>query len=383
MSNAAPSAVPDELPADLVSRAELAEGDTTLRFTGSLTLDTVAALWPRIGELDLGRVERIDLSAVPHVDSAGAALVLRARRDAGGDAPARLVGASEQVGAMLDVLDESVAVPEREADAGEEGLFDTVGALVLGVAHNTRGTVEFIGALAQGLWQAARRPRSVRWREVRTYVARAGAEAVGIVSLIGLLMGVILAFQMAAQMRKYGADLYVADIVSLSLVRELGPLMTAILVAGRSGSAFAAEIGTMTVNEEVAALDTMGLERTRFLVLPKVAALLLVMPLLVMYADFAGISGGMIVAATFLDQPISIYFDHAIGRLGTRDLIEGLVKGETYALIIAAVGCLRGLQTSSGAQGVGRSATSAVVTSIFLVIVADAVLTAIFYLLTS
>src|SRR6185503_20198490 len=153
------------------------------------------------------------------------------------------------------------------------------------------------------------------------------------------------------------------------------PLMTSILVAGRSGSAFAAEIGTMKVNEEVDALDTMGLDSTRFLVMPKFVALLLMMPLLVTFADFCGIAGGMLIGVTTVGLPVHLYLHESVERLTVWHAVQGLIKGECYAVVIAAVGCLRGLQTKSGAQGVGLSATSAVVSGIFLIIVVDAVLT--------
>ncbi len=353
-----------------------------VRFGGPLTLATTADLWSRAAGIapPAGAV-RVDVSGVPQVDSAGAALLLHVAGRLG-DAP--IESASAQVQGMLDVLGKPGNEPDTEARGRPRvGLIYALGQFSVRGLNRVRETVEYAGALTAGLLQTLIHPRSVRWKDVGGYVARSGAEAVGIVSLIGLLMGMILAFQMAAQMRQYGADLYVADIVALSLVRELGPLMTAIILAGRSGSAFAAEIGTMTVNEEVAALDTMGLERIRFLVLPKVIALLLVMPLLVTYADCAGIVGGFTVAASFLDQPVGVYFEHTIDRLALRDIIEGLVKGLSYAMVIASVGCLRGVQTQKGAQGVGQSATSAVVTAIFLVIVVDALLTGLFFLLTS
>jgi phospholipid/cholesterol/gamma-HCH transport system permease protein len=209
-------------------------------------------------------------------------------------------------------------------------------------------------------------------------MVRAGADALPIVALISFLMGVILAFQGVNLLGKLGFDSYTPDAVAVGILLELGPLMTAIIVAGRSGSAFAAEIGTMTVNEEVDALVTMGLDRTRFLVVPKVVALCLMVPLLVVFADACGLMGGCAIGLTALDMTFEQYLQRSFAHVDLWGATQGVIKGEAYAIAIAAVGCLRGLQTRQGAQGVGISATSAVVTSIFMIVVLDAALTALF-----
>src|SRR5690606_13269371 len=190
--------------------------------------------------------------------------------------------------------------------------------------------------------------------------------------------GLITAFQAAVQLRQFGADIYVANLVGLSITRELGPLMTAIIAAGRSGAAFAAEIGTMKVSEEVDALAAMGLDRTRFLVTPKVLALVLMLPCLTMFANLVGIIGGLFVAVFQLDIPAVVYFRQMKAYMVWWDIGQGLVKSVVFAFLVAGVGCLRGFEATQGAESVGRITTSAIVAGIFAIICADAVFTVLF-----
>jgi len=367
-----------------VARLDLETGEAgrVARLRGPLTLATTPDLWRALERIDpQGTPQTIDLTDVPNCDTAGAALIVDLRRRLATDvASAQTIGATHQVRSMLAIVDRgSSPTPEESPEETSFGMVDTVGAFASDVIRNTHDTVEYIGDVARGLIVAAIRPSTVRWRDTIGYMSRVGADAIGIVSLISGLMGLILAFQMASQLKQYGADIYVADMVALSITRELGPLMTAIIVAGRSGSAFAAEIGTMKVNEEVAALDAMGLDRVRFLVLPKIIALLAMMPFLIVFADIFGVFGGLLVGVTFLDLPVGIYIDQTISRLVLWDVGQGMIRAECYAVVISAVGCLRGLQTRQGAQGVGTSTTSAVVSGILLVILTNSVLAVVFY----
>ena len=205
-----------------------------------------------------------------------------------------------------------------------------------------------------------------------------GREALLIVSLICFLMGLILGFQSAVQMQKFGASIFVADLVGLSILRELGPMMVAMICTGRVGSSFAAEIGTMKVNEEIDAMITMGINPTKFLVIPKILALCAVMPLLTVVGDFFGIIGGLVIGMVQLDLPFQIYYERSIQVLGPFDLIQGVIKSFVFSILIGGVGCLRGLQSTPDAQGVGRAATSAVLSGIFLIVFSDAIMTMIF-----
>jgi phospholipid/cholesterol/gamma-HCH transport system permease protein len=219
----------------------------------------------------------------------------------------------------------------------------------------------------------------MRWRETWLYMERAGRDGLPIVLLISFLMGLITAFQAAVQLKEFGAEIYVANLVGLSITRELGPLMTAIIAAGRSGAAFAAEIGTMKVSEEVDALAAMGLDRTRFLVTPKVVALLLMLPCLTLFADLIGIIGGLFVAVFNLGLPAVVYMRQMALYMTFNDIGTGLIKSVVFAFLIAGIGCLRGFQARSGAESVGRITTSAIVSAIFSIIVSDAIFTLLFH----
>jgi phospholipid/cholesterol/gamma-HCH transport system permease protein len=286
------------------------------------------------------------------------------------------VGSTPAIDGVLGLIDEEALLqpppppphPSAVERAGEwgEAAFDAL-----------RRTVVFAGEVVLGLRDAFLHPSKVRWRETWFYMQRSGHEALPIVSLISFLMGLITAFQAAVQLRQFGADIYVANLVGLSITRELGPLMTAIIASGRSGAAFAAEIGTMKVSEEVDALAAMGLDRTRFLVTPKVLALLVMLPCLTLWADLVGILGGLVVAFS-LDIPAVVYFRQMKWYMGIWDVGQGLLKAVVFAILIATIGCLRGFEAQAGAESVGRVTTAAIVTSIFAIICADAVFTVLF-----
>jgi phospholipid/cholesterol/gamma-HCH transport system permease protein len=206
-----------------------------------------------------------------------------------------------------------------------------------------------------------------------------GVEALPIVSLIAFFIGTILALQSAYELRKFGALQFVASAVAISMTRELGPLITAIVVIGRSGSAFAAELGTMKVSEEIDALETMALDPIRFLVAPKFLAMLLMLPCLTTWADFMGVVGGSLFGVSYAGFTFNTYILSTLDALALRDIVTGLIKSVMFALVITAVGCQEGFRTGLGSEEVGRSTTSAVVKSIFLVILVDLVFTTLFY----
>ncbi|MFZ0738492.1 MAG: ABC transporter permease [Candidatus Acidiferrales bacterium] len=252
-----------------------------------------------------------------------------------------------------------------------------------------RGTIDglaYVGQLTKLTLRAAHaivvdpsQGRLLRYRRALHQAMAVGVEALPILSLITFFVGVILALQAAYELRRFGAISFVANAVGVSLTRELGPLMTAILVIGRSGSAFAAEIGTMKVSEEIDALETMALDPVRFLVAPKLVAMLLMMPCLTTWADFMGITGGAIFGVSAAGFTFSSYYHATLNALLTRDIISGLIKSVMFGLVITAVGCQEGFMTGLGSEQVGRSTTTAVVKSIFLVIIVDFIFTALFY----
>jgi phospholipid/cholesterol/gamma-HCH transport system permease protein len=330
---------------------------------------------------DQPREVQLDLSGVDYFDSGGGALLIELRqRLARSGAELRIVRSTPAIDGFLHLVDqEALLRPATAPTARRPSLILQIGGEMLKVLSDFRELVVFTGELILGLRNALLRPSQIRWRETWLYMERTGLDGVPIVSLISFLMGLITSFQAAIQLSWFGADIYVANLVGLSVVRELGPLMTAIIAAGRSGAAFAAEIGTMKVSEEVDALTTMGLDRTRFLVTPKVVSLLVMLPCLTLIADFVGILGGLTVAVGVLGLPVQVYVRQTRLAMGIRDVYTGLIKSVAFAILIAGVGCLRGFQAQGGAESVGRITTSAIVAGIFLIIVADAVFTVLFH----
>jgi phospholipid/cholesterol/gamma-HCH transport system permease protein len=223
-------------------------------------------------------------------------------------------------------------------------------------------------------------PRALRWKETLIIAEKAGANAVGITGLLGFLIGTILAFQTVAAMRQFGAEAFVADLVVIVLFRELGPLITAVLMASRTASAFAAEVGTMKVNEEVDALVTMGLDPVQFLVLPRVVAVVCVIPLLTLFNELFGLIGCGLVMTSW-DVPAAIFMDRIRAAATLTDFFGGLAKTFVFGALVAGIGCLRGLQTGIGPTAVGDSTTRAVVSGLIAIIAADGVFAVVYYFL--
>ncbi|MCA9409450.1 MAG: MlaE family lipid ABC transporter permease subunit [Candidatus Omnitrophica bacterium] len=256
-----------------------------------------------------------------------------------------------------------------------------LGNSFLRITESLKDQIAFCGELAVHLLKAFKNPlKNLRWADIYLVIQRNGLEALPIVLLVNFLMGLIMAFQAAIPMRQFGADVYVADLVSLSILRVLGPLMTAIILAGRTGSAFAAELGTMKVNEEINALYTMGLNPVRFLVINRVLAVIILIPVLTLFADLAGLLGGAVVFKSF-GYPMITYVKQVINAIRINDFLGGFVKSFVFGFLIAAVGCLRGIQTKTGASAVGQSATSAVVSGLVLIIVTEGTFAVIYYVL--
>ena len=230
----------------------------------------------------------------------------------------------------------------------------------------------FIGETAIILLRSLSQPHRIRWRPILHNLQSAGFEALPIVGLLSFLMGLVIAYQGADQLQRFGANIFIADLVGLSMLRELSPLMTAIIVAGRSGSAYAAQIGTMKVTEEIDALRTTGVGPTELLVLPKLLALVIALPLLTIYADITGILGGMIMASSKLGVSFDVFLDRLGDAVSLSSFLTGVGKAPVFAAIIALVGCYQGFKVTGSADSVGRQTTVSVVQSIFLVILADA-----------
>lgn len=323
----------------------------------------------------------IDFSQVCYLDSAAAlAFIQIKRRAVSENIPCLLINLNDESKGIFSVIHEDALThPSFKAEKSHDGFVRQVGQSSLVLARDFISFVTFIGELLTALVYTLTHPKTLRGKDVLFYVQRAGVDGLPIVALIGALMGLIMAFMSYLQFKQFGANIYVPTLVSFAMIKELGPIMTAILVAGRSGSAFAAEIGTMVVNEEVDALHTMGFDPVRFLAVPKVLAAVIVVPILTVYADLAGIIGGLIIGVTTLDLTFKTYITQSIKTIQLFDVITSLIKAGVFAMLIAAIGCQRGFKVRSGAQDVGKFTTSAVVAAIFLIVVADSIFAIMLY----
>jgi phospholipid/cholesterol/gamma-HCH transport system permease protein len=366
-----------------VVRLDPRDGETLrIGIRGRLDARSREAAWSRL--FTLARQARggllvVDASDLTWCDAGGAALLVeleRRQRSDGGTVTVE--GLRPQLADMLELVRPQSA--ESTKPTAEVGLVEGLGRSALGFSASLRRNVAFVGQVTVEVLRALRRPRSLRLPDVFRVAEQVGIGAIPIVALVGSLLGLILAFQSVISMKRFGAEIYMADLLAISMVRELGPLMGAILLAARSGSAFAAEIGTMKVNEEVDALTTMGLEPVRFLIVPRVVAALGMTPVVAMMTIFFGLLGGLIVWLG-IGYPAVAFVKRAAAAATMVDLFGGLAKSLVFGVIVAAVGCLRGLETGKGAGAVGESTTSSVVTCIVLIGVADGIFAVMFYVL--
>ncbi len=360
---------------------EFHERVLTLRVGGWLDAHSIQKVWERSQHaLAEHRPERllIDASGVSYCDGAGIAMFVDLQRRVKGEAEVRELPAEFKP--LLEMFRPADFQETKTLKIAATSFPEQVGAASANLWRDLAALVAFVGELAAALAHAAAHPRKIRWRDAFTVAENAGANALPIVALISFLMGLIMAFQSAIPMRQFGVEIFVADLVALSMLRELGPLMTAIIVAGRSGSAFAAELGTMKVNEEIDALTTMGLDPVRFLVVTRLLAAVAMMPLLTLFANLMGLVGGSIVLLS-MDYPLVTYVREVLSAVDLVDLTSGLVKSVVFGVLVAGIGCLRGLQTRTGASAVGMSATRAVVSGIVLIVLADGVFSVVFYYL--
>jgi phospholipid/cholesterol/gamma-HCH transport system permease protein len=276
------------------------------------------------------------------------------------------------------------SVPERKGGRREPSSYpvlERIGAVTIGAANSAGEMLVFLGELAIAFARMLSMRARYRASDLFLFIQQSGPQALPIVTLISFLVGVIFAFVGAVQLKQFGAQLYVADLVGIAMTRDMGAMMTAVLMAGRTGAAFAAQLGTMKVTHEIDAFAILGLPPMEFLVLPRVVALVLMMPLLTLYADFVGILGGAAVGMGMLNFSWSTYYLETVQAVRLADVFGGLFKSAVYGALVAFSGCLRGLQCGGSSAAVGEAATSAVVTGIVAVIVACGVFSVVFYVL--
>jgi len=352
------------------------DGTRVLRLSGSLRFAEAREVWSSVRSAAFAGEGAspplvFDLSGVGRLDGGVAALLTELQSSvitSGGSAEIR--GANADVREILELYG-CQGVCEREAPQ-RKSLLTQIGQATDEVIGETKGGLEFIGSLMVATVSGLRRPATVSWSQTYPLLERAGADGLPIVLMIGFLVGFIMAFQGAVQLEQFGASIFVADLVGLTVTRELGPLMTAIVVCGRSGAAFAAELGTMKVSEEIDALKTLGLDPLRHLVIPRILALLIALPILSLIADLMGLIGGLLVGLFTLDLTPVAYIHRTQEALDLWDVSSGILKSFAFAVAIAMISCQQGLATSGGAAGVGRRTTTAVVSILFSLILIDA-----------
>jgi phospholipid/cholesterol/gamma-HCH transport system permease protein len=377
-----PSATQSEFEADVKLGPD---GVARVVLRGRLSARTAVDCWNSLEQSLLGaRVKRleVDVSGVGFCGGAGYAMLryLNMGRMTPG-ASVSVVGLAADFQTIFEgfTAQDYDAFHPRDQVAGHP-LIEEAGRAAGQVIGDLRDEVDFLGAVAASLPASLLNPKRMRWPEVRHVFELAGANAVPIVSLVSLLLGFIIAFESAQRLADFGAQIYVANTITVVMVREMGPLMTAILLAGRSASAFAAEIGTMKVNEELNALETLGLNPIRFLVVPRIVAGVLVAPLLTAYSILMGVVGGALVMLG-LGFSLMLILHQMASSVHLNDLAVGIGKSVVFGVIVSGVGCWRGLQTQQGPSAVGLSTTRAVVTSLLLIILADACFSTISYFL--
>ncbi|NJD61512.1 MAG: MlaE family lipid ABC transporter permease subunit [Deltaproteobacteria bacterium] len=351
------------------------EDDGTLRASGAWKLERLEALEKRLSALPRpgapGRV--LDAGGIEAMDTAGVWLLLRSLRQL------------EQDGTHVEIrgLRPEFAEIARMVSAGRTGVapgiarpapgwMERIGRRTENALQGGFGALSFIGENTAVLLRSLAKPGRIRWRSFLSNLQTGGFHALPITGLLSFLMGIVIAYQAAEQLRAFGANIFIVDLIGVSVLREIAPLVTAIIVAGRSGSAYTAEIGTMKVTEEVDALRTLGISPSETLVLPKLLALVVALPMLTVYADLMGVFGGMIMALTRLDVSFIEFADRFRDAVAVKHYLIGIGKAPVFAVIIALVGCYQGFQVRGGADAVGRHSTISVVQSIFFVIVTDA-----------
>jgi phospholipid/cholesterol/gamma-HCH transport system permease protein len=360
------------------------EGAVILSLDGDLDAASTPIAWTRLSrELSAVKVTnlQIDVRRLVYCDSAGLSLLFHLSSGGmTGGVAGRLVGLNAELQHLFQSFSTTDFAALQDHEPERSNLVQDVGDATWTWLQDLRQQVEFIGEVSIGIAGSIFRPKRMRWQEVWRVFEIAGVNALPIVSLLTFLVGMVIAFESAQPLAQLGAQVFVANLLGLVMSRELGPVMAAIMLAGRSGSAFAAELGTMKVNEELNALQTMGLSPVQFLVVQRVVAGILLAPVLTMYAMYAGLLGGIPVLLG-LGFPLRMVLSQIQSGLHFGDLAEGLCKSVIFGAVVASVSCLRGLQTGEGPRAVGESTTRSVVSSILLIILADAVFASLTYVL--
>jgi len=356
-----------------------------LTLKGRFDAHGVAAIWDAAVEPvreSPVKLVTVDCSGIEYLDGAGVGLLLQLKEEAAArPISLQLEGLPPEYSSIVDLTwGSDLADRDPEEEWSKHEFFVSVAKFSEEVVRDAKEMIGFVGECTVMLGKAFMHPSRVRWKDVLMACNTVGVDSLFILCLIGFLMGLIMSFQSAVTLRQFGGEVFIPNMLGVVMFREMGPLVTAILLAARSGSAFAAEIGTMKINEELDALTTMGLSPMRFMVLPKLLATIFMIPLMTIFFNMASLVGGALVMLS-LGFPLVTFTSRVFVYVGNSDFFGGLTKAFVFALLVAGVGCLRGIQTKSGASAVGLSTTSAVVSGIVLIAFADGMFAVVFYFL--
>ena len=358
--------------------SEKEKGQILILFKGKIDIKNSACLLKELTPAIKGNALSslvIDLGKVDYLDDFGALVLLETKRLAAEQkGNFSIVNVKENIKGILSLVNfesNEYFMPLKKYT--RPNILVSLGESTIQNADDIRFLISFLGSVILSFIHVCLHPKDLRIDDTITYMKKTGVDALPIVALISFLLGLVMAFMSSLQLQQFGANIYVASLVSIAMVSELGPIMTAIVVAGRSGSAFAAEIGAMKISEEIDALFTMGFNTTIFLAVPRIIACIIVVPILTLFSDIFAISGGLLVGVFMLDLSTTSYINQTMETLTLFEVMWGLGKSFVFALLIAWIGCLRGFQTRGGADSVGNAATSAVVSSIFLIILFDSI----------
>ncbi len=354
--------------------------DDRLEVGGQLRMADATPIWRSLRAASAGAKDRLDLDLGPAeaIDGAVMSLLVGVRASlAARGVRCEIIGAKGTIQPLVHLYggDEAPVVPPKRV---REGAIAQVGIAAEQVLGQLRRIVAFCGELVESILTILRRPATASWRNLPRLLERAGSDGIPIVLVLNFLMGFVMGYQATRVLKLYGANVFVADIVGVSVTRELAPLMTAIIVSGRSGAAFAAELGTMRVSEEIDALRTMGFAPMPYLVVPRILTLAIITPLLTLIADVVAVFGGMVVAVTSLDMTPAGYLAELRLAVENPDVWTGLLKSIAFGIAIAFIGCQQGLATRGAASGVGRGTTATVVYCLFALVVIDTLFTMLF-----
>jgi len=342
---------------------------------GEWTLEHVRQIEKELAQISIDKKITWDLSGISNFDSSGVLLFIASLEKFEKKTVVTVFGYSSAQKEMYDLLRAHMS---ESVSPSKVHFLENIGKRTVEIYDDIKDFITFLGQLFVTLFYTLLNPKNIRFKEMVYHIHQSGFNALIIIGLTSFLVGMVIAYQGSVQLAKFGADIFIVDTVGISIVRELGPMITAIVIAGRSGSAYTAEIGAMKITEEISAMQTMGFDPYNFLVLPRIFALMIALPLLIFFADLIGILGGMVASGMQLGISFGQFADRLYEVLEVKHYILGMIKGPVFAFLIAAVGCFRGFQVSDNTESIGLHTTASVVNSIFLVIAFDALFSVIY-----